>query len=101
MGANHHAVNEKSASDTCRGKLWQRHPEEDHSSQHEVYANQRADESDQHAANERLAQEKVRTQDLKKSVHTSMNSEPRSPCHSEPQAKNLAFRRDPSLSGTQ
>src|SRR5262249_21265843 len=55
--------------DARRGELWQRDPEEDHPPEHEVGPHERTDETDQHAADERVAQEEVGAQDLDERAH--------------------------------
>ena len=63
------AVGEEGERDARRRDLRQRDAEEDHAPQHEVDADQRADQPDQDAADQRVAQQEARAEDLEERAH--------------------------------
>ena len=69
MGPDEQAVEQKRPCDARRRYLRQGNAEEDHAPQQKVHADQRADETDQHAAEERVAQKKAGAQDIAERAH--------------------------------
>src|SRR5262249_58336315 len=60
---------EERERDAGGGELRKRNAEEDHPAEHEVDADERADHSHEHAAEERIAEQEVRGKDLEQRRH--------------------------------